>query len=210
MEQKLIFIDLDGTLTEESTWLLFNLRLGITKEEDKALFEKYLKNDVQYDEWMDELVRIYKSRSSITKNEIAAFAETIPLRDGAEALILKLKEKGFRTVILSGAVDVIVETIARRLGADDWRSNSILQFDEAGMLIGIASRDDEAPGKEQLAQEYAILNGFSLPDAYAVDDGGNGVNLFKKTKGIVFGSHEALNLLAWKKVKTLSEIPELF
>ncbi len=207
--QKTIFFDLDGTLTPKSTWYELNMRLGLTPEEDKELFDRYLKDDLLYEDWTDELIRIHRSRGSITAAELIDFAESIELRPDAVATVLALREKGYRVVLVSGSVNVIVETLAAALGIEDSLSCSIALFDENQVLIGIESGGDEAPTKLSLAQDYIEKQNIDIEGCYAVDDGGNGVELFKVMKGIVFGDNEKLNAVAWKKVEKLSEVIDL-
>jgi phosphoserine phosphatase len=209
MHEKLIFIDLDGTLTPQSTWYELNMMLGITPEEDKALFERYLKDEISYTEWNKELVSIYRSRRSVSRADIMQFVETIVLRPEAATMVQALKEKGYWIVLWSGSVDVVVGAIARKVGANDWLSTARLVFDDAGLLVDIIDLGNEAPAKEKIAEEYAIKHKCDLSKAYAIDDGGNGVELFQRVKGIVLGDNEKLKPLAWKQVQSLSEIPAL-
>lgn len=209
MDKKLIFIDLDGTLTPRSTWLELNLTLGITAEEDHALFQQYLESTLNYEDWNRALVQLYKSRSPVTKAQLLAFAETVELRPDAISTVKALQEKGYRVVVLSGSVDLIAETVAKRIGANDWRSTSKLKFDEQGILIDIIASGDEAPAKEKLAEAYVATYEYTLSDSYTIDDGGNGIELFKRMKGILLGNNKTLEPIAWKQVQPLSEIPAL-
>jgi phosphoserine phosphatase len=209
MDKKLIFIDLDGTLSPTSTWYELNIRLGITPEEDAELFDKYVKGNLSYAEWNRELVRLYKSKTPVSKEEILSFTDSIELRPDAVSTVQALREKGYRVVILSGSVDLIVQVIARKVTADDWRSASKFVFDENNLLENVTDMGDEAPAKKLLADEYVAANGYVLADTYAVEDGGNGVELFKYAKGILLGDNEKLKPLAWKQVQSLSEIPDL-
>lgn len=209
MKEKLVFFDLDGTLTLQSTWLSLNLRLGITSEEDNALFERYVKDDIAYNDWMKELVRIHQSRGSITKKELIDFIDTIELRSDAASSVMTVKKMGYHSVLLSGSVDLIVEAIAKKLHFDAWRSCSSLVFDDMDVLINIVSNGDEALRKETLAREYAKENNFTFKNAFCVGDGGNDIELFKEMKGILLGDNKKLEPLAWKKVSSLSEIGAL-
>lgn len=204
--QKLIFIDLDGTLSPQSTWFLLNLCIGITKEEDHALFEQYLNNTLNYTSWNRALVELYRSRTPVSKEAIIACAQAIELRSDALETITCLKEKGYHVVILSGSVDLIVETIAQKVGAHAWRSTARLVFDDTNSLVDIVASGDEAPAKELLAIEYAKEHGYVLEEAFAVEDGGNGEALFKRVKGILLGENKQLTPLAWKKIATFSEL----
>lgn len=207
--QKVIFFDLDGTLTPESSWYLLNMRLGITPAEDKELFDKYLKESIQYNDWIKELFRIHKSRGSITRDELVSFIETIELRPDALSTISQLQQKGFTIVLVSGSVDLVVDIMAKRLGIREWLACSRLVFDEQEILSEIISTGDEADSKYGLAMKYLSEHSLTTDDAIAVGDGGNEWELFKAMKGILLGSNEKLRPLAWKQVDTLSEIVNL-
>jgi phosphoserine phosphatase len=207
--QKVVFLDLDGTVTPDSTWLHFNLRLGITPEEDTALFEKYLKENLEYNDWTKELFRIHTSRGSITKGELETFAHEIVLRPDAIDMVSALKEKGWHIVLISGSVDLIVSIIASRLGADEWRACSQLVFVEDGTLADIVSSGDESNAKIAIAKKYLSEHSISLENAIAIGDGGNDIDLFKHMNGILLGQNEKLKAVAWKQVEQLLEIPNL-
>lgn len=207
--QKVIFLDLDGTVTPDSTWLHLNIKLGITAEEDHALFEQYLEHALEYNNWTKELFRIHQSRGSITKTELEVFATNIILRPDAIDMVAVLKQKGWHIVLLSGSVDLVVSTIAKRLEADDWRACSQLVFADDSTLSDIVSSGDESNAKIVIALEYLKQNNVSTDNAIAIGDGGNDQDLFKHMKGILLGSNEKLKPLAWKQVETLSEIPHV-
>ncbi len=207
--QKTIFFDLDGTLTPQTTWFELNMKLGITADEDKELFDRYLKDELLYKDWTKELIAIHRSRSSITMAEIIELAESINLRPDAVATVLALREKGYRVILLSGSVDVIIGTIAAALGIEEWFACSTLVFNEENVLTDIVSLGDEAPAKLKLAQNYIDAKNIDIESCYAVGDGGNDIELFKVMKGIVFGDHKGLNEVAWKRVEKLSEVVDL-
>lgn len=207
--QKVIFFDLDGTLTPQSTWLLLNQKLGITPEEDKQLFDQYLAHTLQYNDWTKKLFEIHHSRGSITRDEIIAFVQTIEVRPDALDTITALKSKEYKLVLISGSVDVIVSEMAKRLGIDEWLACSQLAFDETGILSDIISTGDEADSKLGLALNYLSHNALTTDDAIAIGDGGNEWELFKAMKGILLGTNEKLKALAWKQVQTLSEIKDI-
>lgn len=204
-----IFFDLDGTLTEVSTWYFLNIRLGITPEEDKALFDQYLKESLSYEAWNRALVELYRSRGVVTQADIIHLAQEVVLRPDAKSTVEALKEKGYEIVILSGSVDTIVSTIAARLGVKEWRATSRLVFNEQDELVDIVASGDEAPAKEILAKEYCRVHDISLSDTYTIDDGGNGLELFKSTNGILLGQSDVLKPFAKHTVATLSEIVPL-
>lgn len=207
--EKVIFIDLDGTLTLKSTWGLFNIRFGLTHEEDQELFDQYVAGTLTYKDWTARLVELYKAHGVIHKKDILDFIEEIDFQPDALSTIQALQEKGYRLVVVSGSIDLFVEVLAQKLGINEYLACSQVFFDANDIFTNMTSLGDEAPAKLKLVTEYANTHGFKLENAYSIDDGGNGIELFKHTKGILVGNNEKLKTLAWKQVGNLSEIVEL-
>lgn len=207
---KTIFFDLDGTLTPESTWFLLNQRLGITPEEDRALFEKYLHEKLAYTEWMDALMELYKRGALLSKHELIAFAETIPLRPEAKGVIDSVKERGYIVVLISGSLDTIVSTVAQKLGIAIWYAKTSAIFDGEDRFVDVVTHGDgERDEKFRILQEYCTQNNLNIQEVICVEDGGNGLELFKHAKGVLLGANEELKPFAWKQIENLSEITEL-
>jgi HAD superfamily phosphoserine phosphatase-like hydrolase len=124
-------------------------------------------------------------------------------------MVKDLKTKGFHTVLLTGSLDCIAETIAHRVGVDAWRACSSFVFDENETLVDIDSNGEEINKKESLAKEYIAEHGFTRSEIYALGDGGNDIALFQNYKGILLGDNAKLAPIAWKQVQTLSEVTNL-
>ncbi len=208
--QKVIFFDLDGTLTPQSSWFLLNQYLGVTPEEDHTLFEDYLKDTVSYKEWMSALVDLYNRRELVSREDLISFADTIVIRDEAQYAIDAAKAKGYTVAMISGALDILVETIAQKLGIDVWFAKTKAIFDEEGNFIDMdSSTEGERDGKLHLVEAYCRDNNLDIKEVICVEDGGNGLELFKHAKGILLGDNKDLAPLAWKRVDSLSEIIDL-
>jgi HAD superfamily phosphoserine phosphatase-like hydrolase len=117
--QKLICFDLDGTLTPHSTWLAFNTRLSISPEDDKRLFSEFLDGKITYVEWLNALMEIYKKNGLLKKADLIETAEALEISPGAQEAIAAARAKGYRIVIISGAVDIMASSFAKRLGVED-------------------------------------------------------------------------------------------
>lgn len=207
---KLISFDLDGTLITENTWAVLNTALGLTSEDDQRLFTAYLSGDTNYKEWIASIVEIYKTRKNdVSKEELEQLADTLHLRDGAFDTIKKIKELGYKVIIISGAVDIFAEKIAKKLDIDTYLACSKAVFNQDGILTDIENIGDERDAKMKLLREYCQANDYSIDSVISVGDGGNDLEIFKNTKGIVLGEHTDLNEIAWKKISELSEIPGL-
>lgn len=207
--KKLIFFDLDGTLIKESTWHLFNPYFGMTEEEDQVLFDWYKRGLLTYSEWDDMIVKILRDKNECTKEKVEAFAETILPRPETQELINTCKEAGYTTIILSGTMKQIAESFRTRLGIDLSYTCSEIVFRDDGTFEDIANDKDEAPAKLRIFERVCAEHGVEPTETIMVGDGGNDLEIFKKTKkAIQIGNYESLKEFAWKHIESLSEIKD--
>ena len=209
MPKKIICFDLDGTLTPYSTWEAFNKRLGITEEDDQRLFTLYKEGNLEYQDWITELVRLYKKNSAVIKKDIEAVAASIEVRSDAQQAIDDAKAKGYHVIILSGGIDVIVATMAHRLGIAEWFTPNKAVFNDSDELINIEESGHERDALVVLLKEFCLKNNYKVSEVITVADGGNDTELFKTTKGVLLGDNKELLSLAWKHIETLSELNSL-
>lgn len=203
---KTLILDLDGTVTQHSTWEALNTAFGITAEQDKELFEQYQAGTLQYLDWTKKIVDLYKENNSpLTKQQLVHLAESIELSPDALDFVKKAQEKGYVVVLVSGSVDVLVEAIAKRLNIDKWLACSKAVF-EHEMLIDLVSMGDEGPAKIKLVSEAGI---DLSENTISVGDGGNEKELFELTTGILIGDNQTLLPLAKMKVSNLTEVLDL-
>ena len=210
MEKKLITFDLDGTLTTSSSWQKFNELLGITAEEDQKLFELYIGGELKYADWIGAIASVYRERGrKVTEADVEALAQSIELRPGAREAIDAAANKGYKVIIVSGAIDTIARTIGKHLGVTTVFSTNEAVYDDNGVLIDLDLMGDERISKFAMLEAYASEHSFDLKDVVAVGDGGNDIDIFERTKGIQIGNNEELAKVAWKTVTSLSEVEAL-
>jgi phosphoserine phosphatase len=208
--KKLIFFDLDGTLIKESTWHLFNPYFGMTEAEDQVLFDWYKRGLLTYSEWDDMIVKILRDKNQCTKEKVKTFVETILPRPETQDLINTCKEAGYTTVIVSGTMKQIAENFRARLGIDLSYTCSEIVFRDDGTFEDIANDKDEAPAKLRIFERVCAEHGVDPIETIMVGDGGNDLEIFKKTKkAIQIGNYEPLKEFAWKHIESLSEIKDL-
>ena len=105
MPKKLLCFDLDGTLTPFSTWEAFNARLGISPEDDMRLFNLYKEGNLDYKDWIVELLKLYKENGVVTKKDIDGVADDIVARPDAQQAIDDAKAKGYQVIIISSVLN---------------------------------------------------------------------------------------------------------
>lgn len=83
-------------------------------------------------------------------------------------------------------------------------------FDNDGKFSSIIDQSDEMHAKVKSFIKVCAEHNVLEEDALVVGDGGNDLEIFKKSKkAIQIGNHEPLKEFAWKHIKSLSEIKEL-
>jgi len=207
--KKLICFDLDGTLTQHSSWEAFNDLLGIMPEDDQRLFGLYKEGNLDYKDWIIELMRLYKENNAVTKHDIELMAENIALRPEAQAAVDAAKAKGYHVIMLSGSIDVVARNVAERLAIAEWFTPNKAVFNEHDELIDIEQMGHERDAKILLLQEFCLKNDYELSEVIAVGDGGNDMGIFKVAKGVLLGKNKELASLAWKQIQNLSELEAL-
>lgn len=205
--KKLIFFDLDGTLIPGNSWYEFNLYFGMSETEDKVLLDWYTRGLITYDEWDNLIVKILGEKNQITKDKVSEFVQTIEPRTDAKDVITKCKELGYTTIILSGTMEQIAESVRERLGADHSYTTSTIVFHEDGTFKDIANDKDEAPAKLRIFERICTEHGVTPEDTICIGDSGNDIAMFQKSKkAVLIGNYEKLKPFAWNQITELSEI----
>lgn len=207
--KKLIVYDLDGTLIEGSSWVELNQSLGLTEAEDLQLFEEYKKGALSYASWIQEIMSIYHKYTPVHKEVIESLVHLLKFKRGTKELVQLAKEKGYVSILLSGSVDSITKQCADILGIEHVYATNELVFNNEGYLENIISMGDEAIAKVGLLEGICEKHGVETKDVICVGDGGNDIEIFKITKGILVGENSVLKEVAWEQVQSLEEVIEL-
>lgn len=119
---KLIVFDMDGVLFRHANfWLELHKKFG-TYEEGKALTEKYLYTD--YPKLVDEVVgRLWKGRDAKPFFELI---DELEYTEGAKECISELKEKGFKTAVISSGEKHLALRAQKELGIDYIFTNELV------------------------------------------------------------------------------------
>lgn len=206
----LVGLDLDGTLIKENSWETLNVALGITPEEDKALFRAYATNELSYDAWMKELSRLYRVHGRANQETIADALSSYTYQPYAKEMVAYLKKEGYILALITGSFDVLAQSIAQELDIPHAHGCATFVFNEKGEFEELESEGDEARAKllflESLAKELSI----PLEKCAYIGDGGNDVGIFRKTgRGITFSSSK-VEKDAWQTISSFVDIPAIF
>lgn len=208
-KKKVICFDVDGTLVEDkSSWLTLTAGLNCPVDKVYAVYEAVEKGKMPVVEGERLVCDMYRQSGCASKGNIAKIFEAVKIKDEAKDLMDYLKEKGFTVYLVSGAIDIYVESIAKRVGAAGFYSGGSLEFDGQGMIEKINYMNNQGPNKLRQIKELAANLGVAVEDMVFVGDSANDIEAFQATKhGIaVYPFDERLERIAWKTVKSLSEI----
>jgi phosphoserine phosphatase len=207
--KKLVVFDMDGTLITNNTWFDFNLAMGMSAEEDEALFLAYSDGTLAYDDWIQALNEHY-ARYPRRSREAASQALTTSytLRPGTKQTLSELHTRGYQTAIITGSFVETAQAVGRELSVIHIHGNATPHFDEAQHFTHVTVRGEERLVKVEQLTELCNTLGITLHDCAVVGDGGNDLDLFSATDaGIAFTwSSERVQMAA---KATITELPEL-
>ena len=205
---RLIVFDINHTLIEDNSWLNMNLALGVSKEEDRVLWSLNQEGILPNKTWVEVMNRLYKERGKATRKNIETAIFTYTYRQGAKDLIMELKKQGYTVALLSGAMDLLVERIAKELDVDLFGFGSYLFFDESDNLKEMVYIAEDTELKKMLFLSFCRRLELNPRDVVCVGDGDNEAELFKLSRGITFRGSK-LEAEAWKIVENLTDIPAI-
>lgn len=207
---KLICFDLDETLINRSSWKYLSMALGMTEEEDRKMYKDYKAGLFSYDEWNEKILKHYLKHKDATKEGITNILSRYDYIDGAKEAVKYLQSKGYKMVLISGSMDILVKVVAEDLGIDYYKANNTFVFDENNKLKGIHSGGDDTIAKLGYLESFCEMLGVNiLSECVCIGDGSNDLMMFEKTQhGITFRNSKIKDT-AWKLINSLHEIKEI-
>lgn len=154
---KLICFDMDGVIFEHANFWIELHKVWGTYEEGLALTKKHVTTN--YQKLVEEVVgRLWKGKSQQLFDELIQKQQYKP---DVKETILALKEKGYRTVIISSGPKQLAERAQQEVGIDDVFANEVIF--EMGLAAGRIERefwrirsDNKAVILRELSQKYNI------------------------------------------------------
>jgi len=205
---KLICFDVDDTLIDGTSWLILTKGLGCSPLEALDIFQRCQKEKITFTEGERLLTKMYQDSGNANIGFISELFDKVKVKDEAIDLISYLRKKEYKIYLISGTIDIYVESVAKKLGVDGFYANSTLDFDDKGILLKINYRDNQGEIKVEQLRNLVDSLGIDMEQVAFVGDSENDIEVFKVVKyGIaVHGSSEELDRVAWKKVNSLREI----
>ena len=207
---KLICFDLDETIISHSSWQQLNLALGISKEDDRAMYEDFIAGRISYEEWNNKVLNFYLKHKDSTREEITEILSRYSYNDGVRESINYLKSKGYIIVLISGSIDILVSIIAHDLGIKYFKANNTFIFSSSNKLQAIHSQGDDKDAKTMYLESFCEMLDVDINECAAIGDGANDIGLFKATgHGVTFkGSN--IEKDAWKVIGSFDDLKDIF
>jgi len=235
MSPKVVCFDVDGTLVEGNSWLYLTRGLGGSEKKHLEIFHQFKKGKISLEKaerfllgmWrksnrrskriMRRILSIFlKTKFSLKRNEatkerVREIFSEVKLKPEVKEVISYLKEKGYKIYLVSGAIDIYVEEIAKKLKVDGFYASSSLGFDEKGILNRIYYQVNQGEVKVRQLEEIAKSLNILLEEIVFVGDSDNDIKAFEATEhGIAVNSQcSELKKSAWKEVKDIRELKNI-
>ena len=178
----LVCFDVDGTLVihpeEKIVWEILNRRFTGNDEVNVSRFEQYRSGEITYAEWVALDVAGWLGARATRAQIIEAIGD-LRLVDGAHETLAELHRRGYKLGIISGTLDIVLETLLPEHPFDDVFVNRLC-FDADGVLEGCVPTPYDVDGKARALREIAAREGIPLERCAFVGDAFNDVEVARE------------------------------
>ena len=187
MRFPLVCFDLDGTLVDDTIfiWTTFHEHFGSDRERRVRAREDFFGGRISYREWFEtdlELLDAAGANRASMKEVISG----LPVMPGAREVLAELRRQGCKVAIISGSVDLVVETLFPDIHFDALLINR-LRFDSGGRLVGGVHTPFDLERKADGLLELARREGLDPSRVAFIGDNSNDVDVARAAgKSIAF------------------------
>jgi phosphoserine phosphatase len=171
----LICFDVDGTLVRHPSglviWEVLNLKYGGSKEINRFRYQMYCEGRLSYERWVQLDVSGWIDHGATESGVLEAVRE-FSLFDGARETVHELKRRGYMLGVISGTLNVVLDTLFPDHPFDEVYTNKIF-FDGGGRLDGWEATRYDSHGKPEALRDIAHRHGVHLSRTGFVGDGEN-------------------------------------
>ena len=166
--RRLVVFDMDSTLIQGEAIDELAAMAGVG-DQVAQMTKAGMEGKLNFKECLTQRVALLKG---LNENTLSTVAENLTLTEGAERIIDKLKQLGFKIGIISGGFDYFGKNLQQKLGLDYVFAN---QLDIRGGKITGKIKGDIIDGhkKAEILKTIAQVENISLKQTIAVGDGAN-------------------------------------
>lgn len=206
---RLAAFDMDGTLVDvASSWAAVHDHFH---EHNAHGLQQFLANRIDDEEFIRSDIRIWRKHApAIAVGDLEAVLARVPLMPGARTLVAGLHERGVRTAIISGGIDLLARRIGRDLGIDIVLANGF-RVEADGRLTGEGIVRVPIHGKERVLAHLQQQLGIGPAETASVGNSEIDVGLFRRSRiGVAFRPEDdAVRAAATRVVEDGDLVPVL-
>jgi phosphoserine phosphatase len=173
----LVCFDVDGTLVRHPTgkviWEVLNQRFTGDHTINVERHRWYNEGRISYEQWVELDVQGWITAGA-TRDSIVEAVREFEHFEGAHETLLELKRRGARLAIISGTLDVVIDTLFPEHPFDDIYCNRLI-FGAKDRLVGWHATPFDLNGKPVALRELSRKHAVELSRAAFVGDGENDV-----------------------------------
>lgn len=174
----LICFDIDGTLVRHPEnkviWQVLNKRYTGADAVNEERYRKFHEGEISYERWVELDVQGWIDAGA-TRTDVLAAVQEFQCIEGAAETLDELARCGIRLAVISGTLDVVIDTMFPDHPFGDVFSNRLVFDDDR--LVGWEATPFDQSGKEHALRELASKYGVDLARTAFVGDGDNDVSV---------------------------------
>lgn len=168
---RLVAMDMDSTLVTVESIDEMGDMLGI-RDRVASITAQAMRGEIDYAESLRRRVALLAGLEEAALEQICE--QRMHLSPGAEALVRRCRERGVRTLLVSGGFNFFTAWLQQRLGIDAVLSN-VLEI-ERGRLTGrVLGAIVDGPAKATKLREEMLRLGLGREQVLAIGDGANDI-----------------------------------
>jgi phosphoserine phosphatase len=173
----LVAFDVDGTLvrhpSNKTVWEVLNFRFLGDDSVNKVRHRKVLAGELSYADWVTLDIRGWHDAGATRDAMIEAMAP-FRLVNGAREALQHLRGAGVRLVVVSGTLDLLLDTLFPEHPFDEVYTNRI-GFDDMGRIVGWTPTPFDMDGKAVALRAVSMRESLPLQRCAFVGDSSNDV-----------------------------------
>ena len=174
----LVAFDVDGTLVRhpegKTVWEVLNRRFTGDDSVNVERYRKVMEGSLSYADWVALDVQGWHDAGATRAQIVEAMAPLRPI-DGALEALEALRRTGARLVVISGTLDLLLETLLPDAPFDEVYTNRI-GFDDSGAISGWTPTPFDLDGKAVALRSVAMRESVPLSRCAFVGDSSNDIS----------------------------------
>jgi HAD superfamily PSPase-like hydrolase len=173
----LVAFDVDGTLVhhpeDKTVWEVLNHRFTGSDDQNILRWDLYKQGKLSYAEWVTLDIASWRDAGATRESIVTSFGE-LSLVQGARETLDALKSQGARLAVISGTLDLLLDTLFPDHPFDEVYTNRIV-FDADGRIEHWHATPFDMDGKGVALRSIALREDIPLARCAFVGDHANDV-----------------------------------